>query len=246
MRRSWKDSSAVTGALTVARFGTEPGWPGAPPPPWASCSSGSGQRLLLASLFLGTTRGPFTGPWQPLQCSLGKPPGYQATGRGPRAQGEALNHVAKAASGPLLPQAPGIRTPPHFPLLPFQPPTPNPSNTSELWGSQHTSVQFSRSVMSNFLRPHGLQHAKLPCPSPTPELAQTQVRRVGDAIQASHLLSSPSPPAFNLVTTFSNKSVLCIRWPKGWSFSFGISPSNEYSGLISFRMDWFESAHIEN
>ena len=70
--------------------------------------------------------------------------------------------------GPLLPQAPGIRTPPHFPLLPFQPPTPNPSNTSELWGSQHTSVQFSRSVMSNFLRPHRLQHAKLPCPSPTP------------------------------------------------------------------------------
>ena len=73
-----------------------------------------------------------------------------------------------------------------------------------------------------------------------PELAQTDVHRVGDAIQPSHPLSSPSPPAFNFpsIRVFSNKSVLCIRWPKYWSFSFSISPSNEYSGLISFRMDW--------
>ena len=72
-----------------------------------------------------------------------------------------------------------------------------------------------------------------------PELAQTHVHRVCDAIQPSHPLSSPSPPAFNLFQhqVFSNESALCIRWPKYWSFSFSISPSNEYSGLISFRID---------
>ena len=68
------------------------------------------------------------------------------------------------------------------------------------------------------------------------ELAQTHVHQVGDAIQPSHPLSSPSPPAFNLSQNrvFSNESALCIRWPKHWSFSFNISPSNEYLGLISF------------
>ena len=92
------------------------------------------------------------------------------------------------------------------------------------------------------LRPHGLQHARLPCPSPTPKLAQTHGHQVGDAIQPSHPLRSPSPPAFNLSQHqgLSSDSVLCIRWPKYWSFSFNISPSNEYSGLISFRIDWFD------
>ena len=72
------------------------------------------------------------------------------------------------------------------------------------------------------------------------ELTQIHVHRVGDAIQPLHPLSSPSPSAFNLssIRVFSNESVLPIRWPKYWSFSFSISPSNEYSGLISFRMDW--------
>ena len=60
------------------------------------------------------------------------------------------------------------------------------------------SLLFSCSVMSDSLRPRGLQHTRLPCPSPSPELAQTHVHRVGDAIQPSHPLSSPSPPAFNL------------------------------------------------
>ena len=74
------------------------------------------------------------------------------------------------------------------------------------------------------------------------ELAQTHVPGVGDAIQPSHPLSSPSPPAFNFprIRVFSNESVLHIRWPKYWSFSFTISPSNEHSGLISFRMDWLD------
>ena len=63
-----------------------------------------------------------------------------------------------------------------------------------------------------------------------------------DAIQPSHSLLSPSPPAFNLsnIRVFSNESVLRIRWPKYWSFSFSISPSNEHPGLISFRTDWFD------
>ena len=74
-----------------------------------------------------------------------------------------------------------------------------------------------------------------------PELAQTHVHQVSDAIQSSHPLSSPSPPGFNLSQhrVFSNESALCIRWPKYWSFSCKISPSNEHSGLTSFRTDWF-------
>ena len=72
------------------------------------------------------------------------------------------------------------------------------------------------------------------------ELTQTHVHWVGDAIQPSHPLSSPSPLPSILprIRVSSNKSVLHIRWPKYWSFSFSISPSNEDSGLISFRMDW--------
>ena len=71
-----------------------------------------------------------------------------------------------------------------------------------------------------------------------PELVQTHVHRVDDAIQRSHPLLSPSPPAFSLSSygVFSSESVLHIRWPKYWSFSFGISPSNEYS----FVIDWFD------
>ena len=74
------------------------------------------------------------------------------------------------------------------------------------------------------------------------ELAQTHVHRVSDATQPSHPLSSPSPPALNLSQHqgLSNESALCIRWPKDWSFSLNISPSNEHPGLISFRMDWLD------
>ena len=77
-----------------------------------------------------------------------------------------------------------------------------------------------------------------------PEFTQTHVHWVRDAIQPSHPLSSPSPPALNLslpsIRVFSNESALRIRWLKYWSFSFSISPSNEYTGLISFRMDWLD------
>ena len=80
-----------------------------------------------------------------------------------------------------------------------------------------------------------------------PELAQTHVYQVGDVIQPSHPLSFPSPPAFNLSQHqgFSNESVLHIRWPQYWSFSFNISPSNEYSGLISFKIDWLDLLAVQ-
>jgi len=74
------------------------------------------------------------------------------------------------------------------------------------------------------------------------ELSQTHVHWVGDAIQPSHPLSSPSPPALSV---FSNESDLCIRWPKYWSFSFNVSPSNEHSGLISLRMDWLDLLAVQ-
>ena len=75
---------------------------------------------------------------------------------------------------------------------------------------------------------------------------QTHVRRVGDAFQPSHPLLSPSP-TFSLSQNqgLSSESVLCIKWPKYWSFSFSISPSNEYSGLISFRIDLFDLLAVQ-
>ena len=80
-----------------------------------------------------------------------------------------------------------------------------------------------------------------------PELAQTHLHRVGDAIQPSHPLMSPSPPAFNLsqhqgLFQWVNSS---RRWPEYWSFSFSISPSNEHPGLISFRMDWLDLLAVQ-
>ena len=80
-----------------------------------------------------------------------------------------------------------------------------------------------------------------------PELAQTHVHRVGNAIQPSHPLSHPSPSAFDLSQHqgLFQWSPLCIRWPKDWSFSFSISPSNEHPGLISFRMDWLDLLAVQ-
>ena len=78
------------------------------------------------------------------------------------------------------------------------------------------------------------------------ELAQTHVHRVGDAIQPSHPLSSPSLASIlPSIRVFSNESALCIRWPKYWSFSFNISPSNEHPGLISFRVDWLDLLAVQ-
>ena len=87
----------------------------------------------------------------------------------------------------------------------------------------------------------------LPVNHQLPEFTQTHAHCVRDTIQPSHPLLSPSPPALNLswYWVFFNESVPHIRWPKYWSFSFSISPSNEYSGLISFRMDWLDFPAIQ-
>ena len=82
----------------------------------------------------------------------------------------------------------------------------------------------------------------LPVHCQLPEFTQTHVHWVSDAIQPSQPLWSPFPPS---IRVFSNESVLCIRWPKYWSFSINISPSNEYSGLISFRMDWLDLLAVQ-
>ena len=113
-------------------------------------------------------------------------------------------------------------------------------------GNQSGS-QFSHSVMSDSLRLRGLQHTRLPCPSPTPRSYSNSCPCQGchPTISSSvvpfssHLQSFPAPGFF------SNKSVLHIKWPKYWNFSFNISPSNEYSGLISFRSDWLDILAVQ-
>ena len=103
------------------------------------------------------------------------------------------------------------------------------------------SVQFSCSVVSDSCDPMDCSMPGLPVLHQLPEFTQTHVHRVSDTIQPSHPLSPLllPPSIFLSIRVFSNESVLRIRWPNYWSFSFSISPSNEYSGLISFRMDWF-------
>ena len=87
----------------------------------------------------------------------------------------------------------------------------------------------------------------LPVHHQLPEFTQTHVHRVGDAIQPSHPLSAPSPPAPipPSIRVFSNVSTFHMRWPKDWSFSFSISPSNEHPGLISFTMDWLDLLAVQ-
>ena len=87
----------------------------------------------------------------------------------------------------------------------------------------------------------------LPVHHQLPEFTQIHVHRVSDAIQPSHPLSSPSPPAPNPSQhqSLSNESTLRMRWPKDWSFSFSIIPSKEIPGLISFRMEWLDQSIIQ-
>ena len=99
---------------------------------------------------------------------------------------------------------------------------------------------FRCSLVSNSLQPHGLQHASLPCPSQTPgAYSNMSIESVmpSNHLILCHLLLPPS--IIPSIKVFSKESVLA-RWPKYWRFSFSISPSNEYSGLSSFRMDWFD------
>ena len=101
--------------------------------------------------------------------------------------------------------------------------------------------------MSDSLLPHGLQHARPRCPSPSQSLLK--LMSIESVMPFNHLiLCHPLlllPSIFPSIRVFSNQSVLRIRWPKFWSFSFGISPSNEYSGLISFRIDWLDPLAVQ-
>ena len=108
-------------------------------------------------------------------------------------------------------------------------------------------VQFSRSVTSDSLRPPEPQHARFPCPSPTLRAfsnSRSSSRWCHPTISSCHPLLLP-PSIFPSIRVFSNESALCIRWPKYWSFSFSISPSNEYSRLISFRIDWLDLLTVQ-
>ena len=115
-------------------------------------------------------------------------------------------------------------------------------------------VQFSCSVVSDFLRPHGLQHARLPCPSLTVRacsnsLSLLTLMSIKLVMPSNHfILCHPFlllPSIFPSVRVFSNESALQIRWPKYWSFSFNINPSSEYSQLISFRTDWLDLLEVQ-
>ena len=110
-------------------------------------------------------------------------------------------------------------------------------------------VQFSSVTQSclTLCDPMDCSTLGLPVHHQLPEFTQTHVHWVGDAIQPSHPLSSPSPPALNVSQhqVFSNESALRIRWPKDWSLSFNIRPSNEHPGLISFRMDWLDLLAVQ-
>ena len=110
------------------------------------------------------------------------------------------------------------------------------------------SVQFSCSVVSDSLRPHESQHARPPCPSPSPGVhsdSHPSSQWCHPAISSSVvplLLLPPIPPS---IRVFSNESTLHMRWPKYWSFSFSIILSKEHPGLISFRMDWLDLLAVQ-
>ena len=106
---------------------------------------------------------------------------------------------------------------------------------------------FSRSVVSDSLRPHRLQPTRLPCPSPTPG-ASSKLTSIESVMPSNHLiLCHPLllPSIFPSIRVFSSESVLQIRWSQYWSFSFSISPSSEYSELMSFRIDWLDLLAVQ-
>ena len=110
-------------------------------------------------------------------------------------------------------------------------------------GPYRNMLLFGHSVVSYSLGPHGLQHTRLPFLHHLPKLAQSHLHGVGDAIQPSGPLSPPY--VFPSIRGFSSELALCIKWPKYWNFSFIISPFNEYSGLISFRIDLFDLLAVQ-
>ena len=112
-----------------------------------------------------------------------------------------------------------------------------------------SSAQFSRSVVSDSLRPRGLQHTRPPCPSITNSRSSLKLMSNQSVMPSNHLiLCRPLlllPSIFPSIRVFSNESALHIRRLKYWSFSFSSCPSNEHSGLISFRMDWLDLLAVQ-
>ena len=124
--------------------------------------------------------------------------------------------------------------------------------TSASWEAPWVLIRSDqiRSVAQSYLTlcdPMSCSIPGLPVHHQLPEFTETHVHRDSDAIQPSHPLSSPSPPAPNPSQhqSFSNESTLCMRWPKYWSFSFSIIPSKEIPGLISLRMDWLDLLAVQ-
>ena len=115
--------------------------------------------------------------------------------------------------------------------------------------SQDPLLVFSRSVMSDSLLSHGLQHTRLPCPSLSPEVCSIKFMSTESLMPSNHLVFCRPllllPSIFPSIKVFSSELALCIKWPKYWSFSYSISLSNEHSGLISFRIDWFDLLAIQ-
>ena len=110
-------------------------------------------------------------------------------------------------------------------------------------------VQFSSVAQSCLtLQPHGLQHARLPCRSPAPWSLFT-LMSIESLMPSNHLILHHMllllPSIFPSIRVFSNEPVLYLRWPEYWSFSFSISPSDEYSWLISLRMDWLNLLAVQ-
>ena len=111
-----------------------------------------------------------------------------------------------------------------------------------------SSVQFCRSALSDSLRSHESQHARPPCPSPTPRVhsdSRPLCQWCHPAISSSVVPFSSCPPIPPSIRVFSNEPTLCMRWPKYWNFSFSIIPSKEIPGLISFRMDWMDLLAVQ-
>ena len=105
-------------------------------------------------------------------------------------------------------------------------------------------IQFRRPVVSDSLRPHGLHAARQSSLSISNSRSLLKLTSIESVMPSNHLICHTllPPSIFASIRVFSSELVLCIRWPKYWNFSFSISPSNEYSGLISFRIDWCDLA----
>ena len=200
------------------------------------------QNLWLSSLIFGWRRGPVRGFGDSTSISSG--------GTCPcRAATWCSSDIYSARFFPstLVPEGCGLdgslATTPR-PLFAFQT-FRNACRLRKLPNRSH--LLFSCYVVSDFLQLHQLQHPRLPCPSLSPGVCSTSCPLSHDAIQPSHLLSPLSPHALNL-----SQHQGLFQWvsslhkvPKYWSISFSISPSNEYSGLIFFRIDWFDPLAVQ-